>query len=102
MYLQFDFPYRVGINVQQTVYYSQLLFSLRALPDGNPPAILSHGLCRNHDLRLRNTYDLLPSDIRILLQFQAVLGDGYYPVGQHGQIEVSLDGAYSPFRAFSS
>ena len=93
MYLRFYFPYRIGTNLQQAVYLSQLFLGLCTLTHGHLAAIFSAHLSRDYDLALRNAHDFVPPDVGVLLELQAILGYGDDPIGQHGQVQVCLDAA---------
>jgi len=89
----FYFSYRIGGYLQETVYFGQFILCLRTLAHGDPASVLGAHLCRNDYLCTCDAHDLVPADIGLFLQLESVLGDGHYPVGQHGQIQVCLDAA---------
>ena len=91
MYHGFDFSDGVGIDIQQTVDYGQFILGLRALPYPNFVTVDGFHLSSHHDLCLGYPHDLIPPDVRVILHLQPVFGDGDNPVGQHGQVQVSLD-----------
>ena len=91
MHHGFYLPNRVRVNLQQAVDFCQFLLGLRALTHSHPLTVLSVHLGSHDDLRLCDAHDFVPADVGVFLQLQAVLGDGHYPVGQHGQVQVCLD-----------
>ena len=77
-------------DVQQIVDFGKFLFLFRCLPDFNGLSLDGFHAGSDHHLCSRNSPYLLPPDAGVSLLLQAVHGDGDYPVGQHGQIQVRL------------
>ena len=67
MYLRFYFSYRIGADLQQTVYFGQFFLCLRTLTHEDLASILSVHLSRNNDLALCDAHDFVPTDVGVLL-----------------------------------
>ena len=91
-------PMGVMRDVQQIVDFGQFLFLFRCLPDFNGLSLDGFHAGSDHHLCSRNSPYLLPPDAGVSLLLQAVHGDGDYPVGQHGQIQVRLYLFFMSFR----